>query len=65
MLSCSVVTNRFTGSDSGDGEWEEVTASEPFIKPEPAIPLSKTAKENTASGKSQTGNNTGKLIINF
>ena len=36
------------GSDSGDGEWEEVTASEPFIKPEPAIPLSKTAKENTA-----------------
>ncbi len=36
------------GSDSGDGEWEEVTASEPFIKPEPVIPLSKTAKENTA-----------------
>ena len=35
------------GSDSGDGEWEEVTASEPFIKPEPAIHLSKTTKENT------------------
>ncbi len=37
------------GSDSGDGDWEEVTASEPFIKPEPAIPLNKGMKKKTAS----------------